>query len=168
MKLFSLASERIQDMRAEPVNVPYTDRGVGVVDPGVVDAGGHGRSGADRVMGGGRGIDDRDRGTARGNAAIAEAIETGQTAAKSGNTGWQVVASASEDSFHSLGKYSAQVAYGIVANPDSTYTMTWRNDIYDYHNFATGVPPGPRTADQLRSIVERGMIGDKKEAELLA
>lgn len=72
--------------------------------------------------------------------ALDEARRTGQTVTLTGNTPWAVVAGSDGDAVRTLGHYSASTAYTVTMNPDGTYSMTYRNDLYDWYNFATTTP----------------------------
>ena len=72
--------------------------------------------------------------------ALAEARRTGNPVTVTGNTPWAVVAGSDGDAVRSLGHYSASTAYTVSMNPDGTYSMTYRTDLYDWYNFATTTP----------------------------
>jgi hypothetical protein len=72
--------------------------------------------------------------------ALEQARNTGRTVTVSGNTPWTVVAGSDGDAVRTLGHYSVSTAYTVSVNPDGTYTMRYRNDLYDWYNFATTSP----------------------------
>jgi hypothetical protein len=74
-------------------------------------------------------------GNARG-----EVHRTGRTITIAGNTPWATAAGSDGDAVRTLGHYAASTAYTISMNLDGTYSMTYRNDLYDWCNFATTRP----------------------------
>lgn len=69
-----------------------------------------------------------------------EARRTGEAVTLTGATPWTVVAGSDGDAVRTLGHYSASTAYTIAMNPDGSYVLTYRNDLYDWYNFATTTP----------------------------
>lgn len=82
--------------------------------------------------------------------AYEEARRTGAAVTLSGTTDWQTVAGSDGDHVRTLGHYSLSTAYNITMNPDGTYALSYRNDVYDWYNFATR-PYASGTTQQISS-----------------
>lgn len=82
--------------------------------------------------------------------ALEQAQRTGMAVTLSGNTDWQTVAGSDGDHVRTLGHYSLSTAYNITMNPDGTYALRYRNDVYDWYNFATH-PYASSTTQQISS-----------------
>ncbi|MDF0532270.1 hypothetical protein P0W64_21175 [Tsukamurella sp. 8F] len=72
-------------------------------------------------------------------AAHSQAVTAGHAVTVSDNSGWSAVGASSStpDAVHTLGRFSVNTATNINMNPDGTYTMQYRNDLYDWYNFDT-------------------------------
>jgi hypothetical protein len=82
--------------------------------------------------------------------AYEEARRTGTAVTLSGTTDWQTVAGSDGDHVRTLGHYSLSTAYNLTMNPDGTYALSYRNDVYDWYNFATH-PYASGTTQQISS-----------------
>jgi len=80
--------------------------------------------------------------------ALAQARATGAPVTLSGNTPWETVAGSDGDCVRTLGHFSMSTAYDVTVNPDGSYKTTYRNDVYDWYNFATH-PYGSSVANQI-------------------